>query len=113
MATGKLYTSVDAFYDSGTLPASSTWKSVGISFNTLFLYKYVTLCLIISNNDNRSINSITLPTEALRHGMAFEVPFTTDGSLQAAMQIRNNDSETGFMYNTGTGGWKCRFLLSR
>lgn len=108
----KLLHDISEIYDTGAIAFSNTdYKECGINRAILKKYKYVTLCSVVSNNDNRNVTSITVPVSALYSGMEFEAPFTTDGSLVAFMYY--NQSTDKLMIATGTGLWKVRVILSR
>lgn len=111
MATSIITTQGYSIYDVGVLPATSTNAETGITKTELVKWKYITICLVISNNDSRNIASTTIPVGILVASgeLQFEVPFNTDGSLVAVVKCTNEK----LYYNTGSGGWKCRIILSR
>ena len=101
----------DKYWQTGVLPSSSNYTDSGVTRAQLEQYKFVTLCLVVSNNDDRNITSACYPVGYVLTGAIVEAPFTTDGSLACSMFY---SPTTGtIQYNTGTGGWKCRIILSR
>lgn len=65
MATSTITTEGYSIYDVGVLPATSTNAETGITKTELVKWKYVTICLVMSNNDHRNIASTTIPVGIL------------------------------------------------